>query len=217
MQLLRNKHHQIDPLWHVHLALLAAAVIQYFLPNRLTAFPQLLIPSLIILCMIGLQLFTPKAPVFASHLRRFVVLTLIVCVAAANISSLQLLLRAMLHATHADAPELLLSAAGIYLTNIIVFGLLYWEMDAGGPGRRRKADLKEHDFVFPQQTFDSELKHPWNATFFDYLYVSTTNATAFSPTDTLPLSRRAKFIMGIQALVSLVAVVLIAARAINIL
>lgn len=217
MQLLRNKHHPVDPVWHVHLVLFVAIIIQLLLPNRLTAFPRFLIPGLIALSMVGLQLFTPKVAVFASRLRRFVVLTLIVCVAAANISSLQLLLRAMLHATHVDAPELLLSAAGIYLTNIIVFGLLYWEMDAGGPGRRRKADLREHDFVFPQQTFSSELRHPWNATFFDYLYVSTTNATAFSPTDTLPLSRRAKFIMGVQALVSLIAVVLIAARAINIL
>jgi hypothetical protein len=217
MQLFRNKHHEIDPVWHVQAVLIVAVAVQLLLPNRLTAFPQYLIPGLIVVCMLGLQAFTPRSAVFNSKLRRFVVLAMIILIAIATISSLQLLFRAMLHATHDDAPELLLSAAGIYLTNIIAFGLLYWEMDAGGPGARRQSSLKEHDFLFPQQNLAAEVKHPWNPTFFDYLYVSVTDATAFSPTDTLPLSRRAKFIMGLQALASLITVVLVTARAINIL
>ncbi len=217
MSLFRNKHHEVDPLWHVQLTLAVAVVVQILLPNRLSAFPKLLLPALIVACMAGLQLLTPKTAIFTSRARRLVVLGLIVFIAIANISSLQLLISAMIGATHQQAPELLLSAGGIYLTNIIAFGLLYWEMDNGGPGSRRSAELSGRDFLFPQQNLGYTLKPAWQATFFDYLYVSITNATAFSPTDTMPLSRRAKFIMSLQALISLLAVVLVAARAINIL
>jgi len=217
MQIFRNKHHESDPVWHVQLGLLFIVGVQLFLPNRLSAFPRLLIPALIILCMIGLQILTPRKPIFTSTLRRVVVLILILAVAIANATSLELLIKAMLHATSSQAPELLISATGIYLTNIIVFSLLYWEVDDGGPGQRRLAGTDDRDFLFPQQDLGYKLKHPWYPTFLDYLYVSITNATAFSPTDTMPLSRRAKFIMGFQALLSLIVVVLVAARAINIL
>jgi len=93
----------------------------------------------------------------------------------------------------------------IYLTNIIVFGLWYWELD--------NTRVEVADFLFPQMA----TKPSWRPTFFDYVYVSITNATAFSPTDTLPLTHRAKFLMTLQSVTSLAIVVLVTARAVNIL
>jgi hypothetical protein len=116
-----------------------------------------------------------------------------------------------------DGRRLILTAVNIYLTNIIIFGLWYWELDGGGPGARAKIAKHEHDFLFPQDQ-NEDYRHPkWLPTFVDYLYVSSTNGMAFSPTDTLPLSRRAKLLMLAQATLSLVTVALVAARAVNIL
>ena len=210
---LRNKHHQRDPLWHVQLVLLGVIILQLLLPERLIALPKLLLPGLEALCLIALQFVTPKRPVFDSNLRRIFALALIGLVAIANISSLQLLLQALFTAGKADAPGLLSSAVSIYATTIVVFALLSWEVDGGGPGVRRSNTNDENDFLFPQQ----QAKVKWFPTFTDYLYVSTTNATAFSPTDTMPLSRRSKMIMALQAFLSLPVVAIIAARAINIL
>jgi len=211
--MLRNKHHDRDPLWHVQLVLIGVIVLQLLLPARLIALPKFLLPMLELLSLIVLQVVTPKKAVFESNVRRLFVLALIALVAVANATSLQLLLEALFTAGKSDAPELLSSAVGIYVTNIVVFALLYWEMDGGGPGTRRANKHDENDFLFPQQQADIR----WYPTFTDYLYVSTTNATAFSPTDTLPLSRRAKMIMALQAFLSLLVVAVIAARAINIL
>lgn len=213
MNWLRNKHHDRDPLWHVQLVLVGVIVLQLVLPARLIALPKFPLPILEVLCLIALQVVTPKKAIFESRVRRLFVLTLTVMVAIANATSLQLLLQALFTASKADAPQLLSSAVGIYVTNIVVFALLYWEMDGGGPGTRRANKNEENDFLFPQQ----QAAITWHPTFADYLYVSTTNATAFSPTDTLPLSRRAKMIMALQAFLSLLLIAIIAARAINIL
>lgn len=112
---------------------------------------------------------------------------------------------------------LILTAINIYLTNIVVFAFIYWEMDGGGPGKRKVAKIIDRDFLFPQDNLHGGVEHPWSPTFIDYLYVSSTNATAFSPTDTMPLSRRVKMLMLGQSLVSLLTIALIAGRAVNIL
>ena len=213
MAVFRNRHHERDPLWHVQLVLAGVIVLQLLLPTRLIALPKLLLPALEALSLVVLQFVTPRRAVFESNVRRIFALALIGLVAVANTTSLQLLLQALFTAGKADAPELLGSAVGIYITNIVVFALLYWEMDGGGPGVRRANKHDENDFLFPQQQAGVK----WFPTFTDYLYVSTTNATAFSPTDTLPLSRRAKMVMAGQAFLSLLVVAIIAARAINIL
>lgn len=215
MQLFRNRHHPFDPLWHVQLVLICVVALQLALPSDLTLLPKLVLPGLEVLCMAVLQLVTPKKAVFESRSRRLAMLALIALVLVANISSLELVLHALFTADKDNAMRLLLAALDIYITNIAMFALFYWEMDNGGPGARRRGDIEGRDFLFPQQNLGYKLK--WYPTFFDYLYVSVTNGTAFSPTDTLPLSRRAKFLMGVQALVSLLVVVLVAARAINVL
>lgn len=217
MNFFRNKHHEHDPLWHVQLILLGVIVLQLLLPARLNLLPKLVLPILELICLVVLQFVTPKAPMYSSRIRHLVAVALIVVVTIANASSLELLIRALVHATKTEAPSLLISAVSIYVTNIVVFGLLYWEMDGGGPGVRRSNDTNSRDFLFPQQNISYQQKVIWHPTFIDYLYVSITNATAFSPTDTMPLSRRSKMIMGGQAFLSLLVIALVAARAINIL
>ena len=217
MQVFRDKHHEVDPLWHVQLVLLGVIALQLALPDSLILLPRFVLPSLELACIIVLQFVTPKKAVFESQARRFVILALIGAVLVANVSSLELVLHALFTAGKNDAPHLLLASADIYITNIVMFALFYWEMDNGGPGARRANHLETTDFLFPQQNLGTTLKHVWYPTFFDYLYVSVTNGTAFSPTDTMPLSRRSKFLMSAQALVSLLIVVLVTARAVNVL
>jgi uncharacterized membrane protein len=105
----------------------------------------------------------------------------------------------------------------IWLTNFLIFALWYWELDRGGPGRRAAGHDGAPDLLFPQMSDDRIEPLHWRPTFVDYLYVSLTNATAFSPTDTMPLTHGAKSIMGLQSLVSLVTIGLIISRAVNIL
>lgn len=118
-----------------------------------------------------------------------------------------------------DAPLLLGSGAAIFVTNIIVFGIWYWELDRGGPFARRAGTRPYPDFLFPQMDPDTaKLARPgWRPTFIDYLYVSFTNVVAFSPTDTMPLSRWAKMMMTVQAMVALTTAGLVIARAVNVL
>jgi uncharacterized membrane protein len=111
----------------------------------------------------------------------------------------------------------LLTGGAIWLTNVIVFGIWYWEFDRGGPLERAVGSQPYPDFVFPQMTNPELAPADWEPGFVDYLYVSFTNAMAFSPTDTMPMTRWAKLTMLLQSLISVVILVLVVARAVNIL
>jgi hypothetical protein len=114
--------------------------------------------------------------------------------------------------------ELLLTAFVIWTADVIVFGLWFWEVEAGGPGARtHAAKRRPHDFRFPQDEDPDLASTDWRPQVWDYLYVSLTNAIAFSPTDTMPLSLRAKAMMGLESAISAVTVLLVAARAVNVL
>jgi hypothetical protein len=114
--------------------------------------------------------------------------------------------------------ELLLTAFAIWATDVIVFGLLFWELDAGGPAARiQAADRATPDFQFPQDENPELARDGWAPRLWDYFYVSLTNATAFSPTDSMPLTRPAKALMAAESMLSAVTVLLVAARAVNIL
>jgi hypothetical protein len=116
-----------------------------------------------------------------------------------------------------NAALLLGSGAAIFITNIIVFGIWYWELDRGGPFARRAGDKPYPDFMFPQMDNPKVAKPNWRPTFVDYLYVSITNVMAFSPTDTMPLARWAKMMMAVQAIVAVSTIALVFARAVNVL
>jgi hypothetical protein len=149
--------------------------------------------------------------------RRRVALGLTAFVSAANIFSLGALTHFLLHHNVSNGRGLVVSGVLIWLTNVLIFGLWYWETDRGGPGRRAAGHDGPPDFLFPQMSDDHIEPRDWRPQFIDYLYVALTNAAAFSPTDTMPLTPMAKSIMGIQSLVSIVTIGLIVSRAVNIL
>ena len=144
-------------------------------------------------------------------------------VSAANLITLGRLVTDLVHGARAltalgiDPRELLLGAVAIWLTNVLAFASWYWELDRGGPGARCAPHHRAPDFLFTQMITPGAAGGHWTPGFMDYLYLSFTNATAFSPTDTLPLTYGAKGLMLIQALVSLLTIALVAARAVNIL
>ena len=118
-------------------------------------------------------------------------------------------------ATNTNANNLLRAGALLWVFNILVFALWYWEIDGGGPEKRRQSGHQTPDFLFPQQ-MEGHVGN-WEPHFFDYLYVAFTGATAFSPTDTMPLSRRAKFLMMVEAILALIIISFVVSRAINII
>jgi hypothetical protein len=150
---------------------------------------------------------------------RTAALALLGVVLAGNLAGLVLLVAALIR-THEDdlgGGQLLFTAAAIWTTNVIVFGIAFWELDRGGPVTRRSENPDDPDFRFPQDEDGPTESGPWRARVWDYLYLSLTNSTAFSPTDAMPLTVRAKGFMAIEAVVSFVLVVLVTARAVNVL
>ena len=216
MTWLRNKHRDYDPVWHVELIVAVAIVLHVALPDRFVLGVRWLFPALEMLLALALAATTPAQKVFTSLKRRVTVVLLVAALGVGNAYALTQIARLLLQSGRINnGRELILTGINIYLTNIIIFALLYWEMDGGGPGNRRAAKDAERDFLFPQSSIIA--LGNWHPTSVDYLYVSGTNAMAFSPTDTMPLSRRAKMLMFLQATISLIVVALVAARAVNIL
>ena len=113
--------------------------------------------------------------------------------------------------------QLLFTAAAIWIVNVIVFGLCYWDVDDGGPFERTRHERTTPDFQFPQDENPQLAREGWRPQVWDYLFVSLTSGTAFSPTDSKPLTLRAKLLVGVESIVSLVLIVLVTARAVNVL
>jgi len=191
--------------------------LQLSLSNEVTIGPTWLLPALEGALLIGLVIVSPRPNVRHSPIRRRVAIGMIAFVSAANIASLVLLSHRLLHGGKENGHQLILSGIVLWCTNVLLFGLWYWETDRGGPVAREKGERDFPDFLFPQMTSPRWAPKGWMPRLIDYLYVSLTNATAFSPTDTMPLSVAAKCTMGIQSLVSLVTIGLIVSRAVNIL
>ena len=207
----------VESVWPAQSTVLATIVLQLSLPKRLTIGPIWLLPALEGLLVIGLLTATPRELEFEHPRRRRLALGLIALVSAANVLSLSLLTHYLLRHSNPNGHELVVAGVVIWLTNFMIFGLWYWEIDRGGPGRRAAGNDGPPDFLFPQMADDQIEPRDWRPKFIDYLYVSLTNATAFSPTDTMPLTPMAKSIMGVQSVVSLVTLGLIVSRAVNIL
>ena len=203
--------------WPAQLTVLAAIGLQLALPDRLTVGPSWVLPTLEALLLVGLFVITPHRLEEEHPTRRRVALALTAVVSAANVYSLAALTHYLLHHHVIEGHLLIGSGVLIWLTNFLIFALWYWELDRGGPGVRAAGNDGPPDFLFPQMSDDRVEPLNWRPRFVDYLYVSLTNATAFSPTDTMPLSAMAKSVMGLQALVSLITIGRVFARAINVL
>jgi hypothetical protein len=213
---------RLDPFVGPQLVVAAAILIDVFLPDKLTPGPSWLLPSVEGLLLFVLVVVTPHPRMRNSPVRRRFAIVLIGLVSAVNIVSLALLVHFLLNggAQNRGRP-LLYSGVALWVTNVLLFGLWYWELDRGGPlERARGAECQGvPDFMFIQMTDDgSKLAAPgWMPSLVDYLYLSFTNATAFSPTDTMPLTQTAKLLMAAQALTSLLIIALVVSRAVGII
>ncbi|MBC7374728.1 MAG: DUF1345 domain-containing protein [Frankiales bacterium] len=206
-----------EPRWHAASAVVAVLVIQVLLTPRLVPGPTLLLPGLEALLLIGLLVASPTLRANNDRRVRLLALVLVGVIAAVNAVTLVELVRRLLEGGLADGRTLLAAAAGVWLTNVMVFALAYWELDRGGPHARLGDDPARPDLLFPQDADPVHAPPDWRPGFADYLFTSLTAATAFSPTDTMPLTARAKLLVGLQSLVSLLTVGLVAARAVNVL
>ena len=199
-------------------AVLLAIGLQAALPERLSLAQSWTIPAVEGVILVALNIANPHRINRHSRGLRATGLTLIAAMTFANTFAAARLIRGLVKGTEgADPTKLLLTGAAIWLTNVVVFSLWYWEFDRGGPAARAHATVRHPDFVFPQMQAPDLVDEHWEPMFIDYLYVSFTNATAFSPTDTLPFTRWAKMTMMAQSAISIVTVALVIARAVNIL
>ena len=205
--------------WQVAVAVAIAVALQFPLPGRLVLLrPVWLLPALEGLLLLALIMANPRRINRESRALRMLGLTLAALLSLANAGSVARLVIGLVNGTQGNTPgPLLITGATIWLTNIIVFALWYWEFDRGGPVARANGDRMYPDFLFAQMTSPQLAPPDWEPAFGDYLYLSFTNAAAFSPTDVLPLSRWAKMGMTAQASVSIVTIALVVARAVNIL
>ena len=215
-------------------AIVASAVLYADMPTRFIAGPSAgafgvvrwVVPALTAVLLAALVASAPKGRIAQSfdwggsrlHLtRRYLAIGMIGVVSAANSASIILLIHLLLHGASANASTLLRAAVHMWVVNVLLFALWYWQLDGGGPAARPTSPIGDRDFLFPQQAEPSLADSGWRPTFIDYLYVSFTNASAFSPTDTMPLSRWAKMLMLVQSAISLALAVMVVARAVNIL
>jgi uncharacterized membrane protein len=167
---------------------------------------------------IGLTTANPRRLNRTSNAIRVASVGLIALITLANAFATARLIDGLVEGTMGDTAGVLISrGASVYITNIIVFALWYWEWDQGGPVARSRGLRKYPDFLFPQMAQPDLTPPDWKPNFIDYLYVSFTNAAAFSPTDTMPLSRWAKMLMLVQSAVALLTVAFVIARAVNVL
>jgi len=222
-----------SPLWPTA-AIVASAGLYADLPSRFIAGSSAgaftavrwVVPALTVILIAALGVSVPEGPLMRTlgwlpHqvrvTRRWLSLAMIAIVSAANSASIILLVHLLVNGAHANASALLRAAVHMWVANVLLFGLWFWQLDGGGPIARPDCLPYQRDFLFPQQTEPALLEGGWQPRFLDYLYVSFTNASAFSPTDTLPLSRWAKMLMLVQSAISLSLAVMVVARAVNIL
>ena len=198
--------------------MVAASALQMALPGWLSVGPHWLLPALELGLLGALVASSPGRLERRSAVLRAGGLALAGLLSLANATSAALLVNELAHGSRAEsAAALLLVGGSIWAANVLIFALWYWELDRGGPADRCHAMRKYPDFLFPQMQ-QPELAPPgWKPTFTDYLYLSFTNAISFAASDVTPLTRWAKTMMMLQSAVSVAAIALVVARAVNIL
>jgi uncharacterized membrane protein len=208
------------------LAVVVALVVYALMPSALLFTARLVIPAIEVLLLVALVITNPRRMTRETRWSRLLSAALAAVVIVTNLISLGLLI-SELSTTKQSGENLLLGAMQVWVTNVIGFALLYWELDRGGPvarRRKRREDIPAADWRFSQDENDDAVSEVsrgssktsgWIPIFVDYLYVSVTNSSAFSPTDTMPLTSRAKVLMAVQATTALLTSLLVVARAVS--
>lgn len=224
-------HQRALDFWLARGAIIVIVALQLLVVNDLSLGPRWLAPLLELVLLVPLSFATawnqrrarrnqPHKILEVAHHRRLIrrtAITLTAVVTLMNFGALADLIRTLLSGHAGGGQTLLLDALNIWTTNVVIFALWFWNIDHGGPTMRGMTNHERSDFLFPQTSLPAFQDREWLPGFVDYLFLSFTNATAFSPTDTLPLSQRAKLLMMAEASISLLTVALVAARAVNIL
>jgi hypothetical protein len=204
--------------WAVSIAVAVAIGLQLSLPSMLAFPPRWLLPTIGLALLIGLVVANPRRIDHRSTRLRATSILLTGVMSIANAVSAGRLIAHLLNGTATEDAGLLLRWGGaIWLANIVVFALWYWELDRGGPAARAEGVREYPDLLFEQMATPNIAPSNWEPQFVDYFYLAFTNATAFSPTDVIPLARWAKMMMLLQSVVSVSTLVLVIARAVNIL
>jgi uncharacterized membrane protein len=199
------------PRWPAALVLLAVGALYAVISDGLTLGPRAFLPGFVAVLLVPLM----TAHLRGSHrLARRLGLGVIGLVTVAVVVSTFLLVSSAL-SVGTSAPALLRDAALLWIINVATFSVWYWETDGGGPARRHREGHRSEDFLFPQMNLDGGAARGWSPNFLDYLFLAFNTSTAFSPTDTAVLSRPAKVLMMVQALLSLVILAVLVSRAIN--
>lgn len=210
---------QIEPRWPVALTVMGVMWLLRVLPDRIRVLPlwfQYLFGITLLASMLAVGLMAEKPRWL--RVERLVLLVFCVVNGVLMLGNLGYLVREMVYdSTDLDGLQLLTSGMGIWGANVVLFSLVYWRFDRGGPENRVHHTKICPDWLFPQSGLPEEEWADWEPTFVDYLFLSYTASTAFSPTDTLPLTPRAKLAMMLQSSISLTTLVVVGARAINIL
>jgi hypothetical protein len=203
-----------EPRWPAFVAMLAAACVYLALPKPLSVGPSWMLLAIIFVLLIPMVVSYHRG---RYDITRILTFTANGAITLAMIASLVFLIQGI--PEHREPPkELLRAASALWITNVLVFALWYWKLDAGGPLQRdRDRGRSDSSFLFPQMLSQDRRYASWSPHFMDYLFLAFNASTAFSPTDTAVLSRWAKLGMMLQSLISLTIVALLAARAVNIL
>jgi hypothetical protein len=209
----------IEPRWPVALAVLVSLFLFTVLPGRIKILPTWapnVVGVLVIIPIAAVELTKPR--VRWQRVERFITLFFFIVAAITTLAGLANLIILMVGRSGAiGGGPLLASSIAIWVTNVLMFSMLYWQLDRGGPEARENNASPRPDWLFPQQGAGDDVPPGWGPTFVDYLFLGFSTATAFSPTDVLPLTRRAKMLMMLESAISLVTTVAVASRAINIL
>ncbi len=209
----RNRRAILAPHWAAILALIAIGVLYALLPQKVNGGPAWLLLTIegVILLPVLISILTGhRMSLTTRRIGSLILLVVVTLAMSVAIVHLIFTLKKDLNGT-----ALLYTGLLLYMCNTLVFSLWYWAVDGGGSDQRLLSEHRAYDFLFPQQVggFDGV----WIPHYFDYLYVAFTGATAFSPTDTMPLTHRAKFLMMTEALLALLLISFVVSRAINII
>ncbi|HEX7536605.1 MAG TPA: hypothetical protein VF391_06330 [Dermatophilaceae bacterium] len=202
-------------------AIVVATLPQVLVPSNHRVGPPLLVPIIEAAAFLVMLVIAAKPGPVPRGARPFILSLFVVLVLSNAASAVRLVLLVLdggtVDGSALTARRLLVAGALVLTTNIITFGLLYWQLDSGGPAGRASDPVPYPDFQFPQTAASGLAAPGWQPRFHDHLYLAFTSAVAFSPTDTLPLTGRAKTLMALQSVISLSVLVVVLARVINIL
>jgi uncharacterized membrane protein len=211
-----RRHTHGEQRWPGVIAVLGMIVLQLFLPERLSLGNRWLLPAIELVIIGLLAAAHPGEMERRSVMLRRIGLTLIAVASLGNAwAAGRLVFDIATGGETGSAAQLLMAGGDVWLINMLTFAVWYWELDRGGPFERALGTEEHPDFLFPQMTAPDMAPKEWEPLFLDYMYLAFTNSTAFSPTDTLPLSRGAKIGMLLQSAISLATAALVVAKAVN--